>query len=293
VWSEGRDPVWIDVESRDADELRGLLKDLGFADDLVGHALLHDSTGRVIAHAEATFFEYPIPAPDGSAALVGFLVTEGLVTTFHRHALSDDFVAEVLARLEVPVPSTSGLVSAIVQNHALRLRRAALDLRDRAREAAALMDDDPEAVTLDDILALKRRLLDLDRMSDEQEAVFESLPGLEKPHLRMRDPELGFAHAVENVEAADRRLERMDRRVAELQQRHESLQQDKINKRLGFLTIISAIFMPLTLVVGIYGMNFDHMPELHFRYGYFFALGGMAFIAIALLAFFWWRKWLK
>ena len=53
---------------------------------------------------------------------------------------------------------------------------------------------------------------------------------------------------------------------------------------LGLLTVLSAIFMPLTLIAGIYGMNFDVMPELHWRYGYFVVLGTMAVIAGGL----WW-----
>ena len=73
---------------------------------------------------------------------------------------------------------------------------------------------------------------------------------------------------------------------------HLSFQSNRLNQQMRLLTVITVIFMPLTLLTGIYGMNFEHMPELHWRYGYFILLGIMASIIVALLVFFNRRKWL-
>jgi magnesium transporter len=59
------------------------------------------------------------------------------------------------------------------------------------------------------------------------------------------------------------------------------------------LTIITTIFIPLTFIVGVYGMNFENMPELHAKNGYFVTLGAMAVIAIALIIYFRRRGWLE
>jgi magnesium transporter len=66
----------------------------------------------------------------------------------------------------------------------------------------------------------------------------------------------------------------------------------KMNKAMQTLTIVSTIFIPLTFLAGIYGMNFAHMPELQWRYGYFVLLGIMLVVAIILLLLFRRRKWL-
>jgi len=58
------------------------------------------------------------------------------------------------------------------------------------------------------------------------------------------------------------------------------------------LAVLSAIILPLTLIAGIYGMNFDYMPELRMRYGYFTVLGVMAFITAILLVYFWRKGWI-
>ncbi|MFT4045155.1 MAG: magnesium transporter CorA family protein [Solimonas sp.] len=60
----------------------------------------------------------------------------------------------------------------------------------------------------------------------------------------------------------------------------------RTNKIMQVLTVLSAIFFPLTLIVGIYGMNFDNMPELHWRYGYYYALGLLAAIGGSLYWYF-------
>ncbi len=60
----------------------------------------------------------------------------------------------------------------------------------------------------------------------------------------------------------------------------------KMNEVMKMLTIMSSIFIPLTFIVGVYGMNFHYMPELEMKNGYFFTLGGMALIALVLLIYF-------
>lgn len=71
----------------------------------------------------------------------------------------------------------------------------------------------------------------------------------------------------------------------------------RMNDIMKVLTIIATIFMPLTFVVGVYGMNFDtaspwNLPELHWRFGYFYALGVMLVIALAMLVYFKRKRWL-
>ena len=67
--------------------------------------------------------------------------------------------------------------------------------------------------------------------------------------------------------------------------------QEKSDQRLSVLTIISAIFLPLTLLAGIYGMNFQDMPELHLRYAYPALWGIMVVIAIGMWRYFKRRGW--
>jgi len=55
--------------------------------------------------------------------------------------------------------------------------------------------------------------------------------------------------------------------------------------------MVSTVFIPLTFIVGVYGMNFDNMPELHMPLGYFWTLAGMAAIALGMLLGFKIKRW--
>ena len=67
---------------------------------------------------------------------------------------------------------------------------------------------------------------------------------------------------------------------------------NRMNEVMKVLTVMASIFIPLTFIAGIYGMNFDHMPELHWKYAYFFVLGIMGLMAFIMLALFRYKKWL-
>lgn len=70
-----------------------------------------------------------------------------------------------------------------------------------------------------------------------------------------------------------------------------SAQSHKMNDIMKTLTAVSIFFMPLTFIVGVYGMNFDNMPELHWKYGYFIILGFMLLLLIVMLLYFKKKKW--
>ena len=67
---------------------------------------------------------------------------------------------------------------------------------------------------------------------------------------------------------------------------HLSLVSNRTNEIMRALTFVATLFIPLTFVVGLYGMNFEHMPELKWKYGYLFAWGLMVAVAAGTYYFF-------
>jgi magnesium transporter len=67
---------------------------------------------------------------------------------------------------------------------------------------------------------------------------------------------------------------------------------NRMNAVMKVLTIIATIFIPLTFIAGVYGMNFKYMPELQWRWGYGAVLLVMALVAVVMLIYFRKKKWL-
>ena len=70
-------------------------------------------------------------------------------------------------------------------------------------------------------------------------------------------------------------------------------QGQRMNEIMKVLTIVSSIFIPLTFIAGVYGMNFKYMPELSYKNGYYTIIGIMILIGASLFAFFVSRGWIK
>lgn len=73
---------------------------------------------------------------------------------------------------------------------------------------------------------------------------------------------------------------------------HFAVVGNRTNEIMKTLAVVSAIILPLSLIAGIYGMNFENMPELHSANGYFVTLGVMGLILVGLLLYFWRRGWI-
>ncbi|MFZ7131600.1 MAG: magnesium/cobalt transporter CorA [Eubacteriales bacterium] len=79
--------------------------------------------------------------------------------------------------------------------------------------------------------------------------------------------------------------------TSDIRDSYLSFNSNRMNSVMTLLTVITAVFIPLTLISGIYGMNFDYMPELRWPFGYFLILGIMLFIAVGMLLWFKKKGW--
>lgn len=95
-------------------------------------------------------------------------------------------------------------------------------------------------------------------------------------------------HVLQTVDTVDSYREMLEN----IQNIHLSDLSNRMNSVMKTLTVYTAVFMPLTFIVGIYGMNFENMPELKSPNGYFYTLGGMALLAFGMWIYFKWKKFI-
>lgn len=149
----------------------------------------------------------------------------------------------------------------------------------------------PNNSILAEIMDLKRAVLRLRRISAKQMEIFYRLGRGEFPLIN--ENMLPFYrdihdHVVRTVDLAESYRDLIGGAL----EAYLSVVSNRLNEIMKVLTIFSAIMLPLTFIAGVYGMNFDNMPELRSSYGYFAVLGIMVIVAIGMLYFFWRRGWI-
>jgi magnesium transporter len=133
---------------------------------------------------------------------------------------------------------------------------------------------------------MRSELLALGAVVSDQLPSLQALSATDKPFFKLKDAQEYMNCALTNLQAADRSVDRLDERIGALRSGFQMHAQDKTNRKLGMLTILSAIFMPMTLVAGIWGMNFETMPELKYPFSYPIGLGFMALIGWGMYLYF-------
>jgi magnesium transporter len=171
------------------------------------------------------------------------------------------------------------LLDAIVDEYAVVIEK--LGRVAEAMEAKLL--DDPESVAVPEIYVLRRELTELRRKAwpiRDALAAWRRSAHIDdgaEPFLNdLQD------HTIQLVESIDLYRDL----VMGMIDLHMSGMNTKMNETMHTLTVISTLFIPLTFLTGLYGMNFDNMPELHTEYGYFIAVGTMALSFVLGLSWF-------
>ncbi len=147
------------------------------------------------------------------------------------------------------------------------------------------------------INGIKRELLQLQAMMTPQRDLVQSL--IREPNaLVTNETRLHLRDVADHTGQIIDLLFSYRETAQALIEIHLNIASARMNEVMQVLTIFGAIFMPLSFIAGVYGMNFDtgqghNMPELHWKYGYFGALGLMALVAAVLLGFFYRRGWLR
>ena len=253
--------VWVDLFQFDSAELVQFLEPFSL-DDLVLEALdSKRTTSHVAIYQNALLLQFPALSADGKRSPLSILLVDQSIITFHHEKLpalenvADQFQKAPL-RSGDPATLLFELIDGFVDGDivgALNLRREVDSLEQR-------LDENDDNFDLDQVNQLRRQIVSLEALMEDQRRCFGGLQtsppeliGVAEFHEYLRDT---ISHLDHNIRVAGR----MEDRLAAIQQHYILKLQDKQNEKLQLLTVVSAIFLPLMLVTGIYGMNFHYMP---------------------------------
>jgi magnesium transporter len=234
------------------------------------------------------------PARDRTALTeLHVFLGERYIVTVHDHKVKE--VGEVLARWRAAPSRCDGvgalahaLMDAVVDNYIPVLNHFA----ERAeRVENAVFNQVNEADNMQQILGLRRELASLRRVVAPERDVLSTLLRRDLPFF---GPELMpyFQDVYDHAIRATEEIDTLRDTLSVILDAHLSASSNQLNQTVRMMTAWSIILMTMAWIAGIYGMNFERMPELQWRFGYGWALGMMVLIGSALVLFFRRRRWL-
>lgn len=288
--------IWIDLMTSDSGELEEWLDRLEVKK--LSRRLCLEARGRSAFYPLKDELLLIIPGTSlrgGSeeADHIVFLCRQNLLLSIHSKPIfSFQKITELQASDSwLPERSIAGLLSAMLIGMSLECLRRTAGLRDSVFALVEQMDRKPDDVEAEHIMDMRAELMTMATTVNDQLPAIEALGTSEKRFFDIGEARAYINCALVNMRSVDRSLDWLDQRVSNLLSGIHMHSQERTNRRLGRLTVLSAIFMPITLMAGIWGMNFTNMPELEFPFAYPAALGLMACIGIGMFLFFRKRGW--
>jgi magnesium transporter len=179
------------------------------------------------------------------------------------------------------------LLDAIVDNYFLVLEK----MGERVESLEEALISEPDQETLHEMHVLKREMIQVRRSVWPLREVISGLERVESPLIKqstrifLRDV---YDHTIQVIDT----VETYRDMLSGMLDIYLSSVSNRMNQVMKVLTIIATIFIPLTFIAGIYGMNFRFMPELEWHWGYFVVLGIMLAIGILMVIFFRRKRWM-
>jgi magnesium transporter len=215
-----------------------------------------------------------------------------LISCHPRNSMAISYYWEN-AQTENLLVSPGLLASRIMRFSVERYLETILAFEPSLNELEDCMQEKPNDEIMRELIAYQSRLRKLRRIFSYHEKLVTNL--LKDIPQRLIDEDGDIEHALQDLFERCERLHGLTTMYYEicgdLINGYLSISSHQLNNTMKVLTVITAIFVPLTFIAGIYGMNFDNMPELHSPNGYFYTLGAMLVIAagFGLIAY---KKWL-
>ncbi len=179
------------------------------------------------------------------------------------------------------------LVEAILANYYSSFERLEAETDERADPLKAKSTD---PLFIQQVEHFKRSILVFRKNITALRDAMASIDKGSYPHIAAEQMKY-FFDAKDNCLQILEGLDTLQQRLDSVENLFFSVQGHRMNQVMTTLTIMAAIFIPLTFMAGIYGMNFSNMPELEYEYAYFILLGAMLVMALGLIYYFKKRKW--
>jgi magnesium transporter len=285
---------WVNANTASVEEIEVLLKQLNVHPLLLVDFLNPEHSTLVDRYPEATYMELPanVDAENSAVAYLSIICLSSMLITMQRGQIPT--LSRLIMLLEeeerLEIGNTSNLLYKIIDYFIDRTVDRSLIYR---RQINRLEDQQQGLETMEsnELADLRRHLKQLENISADQLYCSTSLVTHRHKELEIAGQEVYFNDLVTDSEHALRSISRLTDRLRDLQDHLELQHQDSTEKRLRILTILSAIFLPLSFITGFFGMNFVNMRVLEWEHGLLFFTAFMIALSLIMMGFFYRNGW--
>ena len=287
-WKRGSDDkLWVDIEEPTSEVLEALLEDrFGFHELASEDSLSETTLPKYDPFADYDFFIFR------STCKIAAFLGRNFLFTIHVDKVTA--IDETRARLPNDARLLRNGPDFLLYTIVDEMVDAYFPILDRIEESVDDLQDDifRDAMPshLDDLLKHKRQINILRRQSLPQRELLNQISRGDAQFVA-RDTLIYFRDVYDHMFRISETIDVERDMMAGTMEAYLSVIANRTNEIMKVLTVFSAIMLPLTLIAGIYGMNFSNEPELHWKYGYFYALGLMGLTAAIMLLWFRRRGW--
>lgn len=289
------DWYWIDFDCPTDEEIEFLRSPLRFHPLAIEDCIHTLQRPKLDYYEDYTFFVFQaVNSETFQREEVDFFLGENYIVTFH-HKITPE-ITEAWQRLmsstKLSEWNPSTVLYHVLDNIVDNYFPLAYKIEDRLNDIDTNSEKKSTEQLLEEIFDTRHELLLLRHtitpMRDLTYRMINStrLEGIQGRTAYFSDIHDHLLKLVEMIEAS-REL------TTDMRDSYISLNSHQTNRVMKVLTVITTIFMPLTFIAGIYGMNFEHMPELATKYGYFVTLGMMLLIGLGMFTWFYKKGWFK
>jgi len=284
---------WVDFESAKEEEITYLTKYFEFNHLAIEDCLEHSERPKVDYYDDYNFFVFHALDQDTLKPLeFDLFVSKNYVVSFHKSSIKEiDSVRQRIMdnekiKFEEPVYIVYLILDKIVDEYFPMVYK----IEDTLNDIDIKSGDGRINNIIDQVFEIRTQLLKLRQTINSMKELLYSI--LNSEHSEgFIDKNRYFNDTYNHLLKLWDIIETNREITSDARDNFISINSHKTNKIMTILTIISSIFIPLTFIVGVYGMNFDNMPELRWRYGYFISLGCMLVIGVAMLIWFIRKGW--
>jgi magnesium transporter len=292
--------AWLNVDGvQDVDLLKKLGEGYGLHPLVIEDIANTEQRPKLEDYGDYLFIVLKMLSPDSGRVRVeqvSLIVKRNLILSFQEQDKPGDCLDPLRARLRAEASRLRGagadflaygILDAVVDHYFVVLEQLG-DAVERSEEGATR---DPTASSAQAIHDLRRELLVMRRAVWPLRDLVAQLSRRESPLIAektvvyLRDVHDHLVQVIDTIEI----LRDLLSSLLEMELTRASL---RMNQTMKALTLIATVFIPLTFIVGVYGMNFDHMPELHWRWAYPVLWALMIAIGVGMAVWFKRKRWL-